>query len=156
MIRGLLAVLLVLAAAPAVAQERSRGETLYVPVYSHLPHGNMSGSGASDRLLLSALVSVRNTDPVYPIRLLYARYYDTDGKLLRNHQPAPRLVAPMATVEYFVEVRDMSGGSGANFLIAWEADQPASPPLVESVNVTVRGSQSVAFTSRAVPVPPER
>ena len=150
--RGLLAIALILAATAAQAQGRKSGETLYVPVYSHLPHGNLSGNGTPDQILLSAVVSVRNTDPVYPLRLLFARYYDTDGKLLRNHQPAARMIPPMATVEYFVEVRDTTGGSGANFLVGWESDQPVSPPLVESVNVSVRGSQSIAFTSRAVPV----
>jgi len=149
----ILALALLVAALPAGATERSRGQTLYVPIYSHLPHGNLSSSGTPDRVLLSALVSVRNTDPIRPLRLRFARYYDTDGRLLRDHQPAPRLIAPMATVEFFVEVRDTAGGSGSNFLICWEADQPVSPPLVESVNVSVRGSQSIAFTSRAVPVP---
>jgi hypothetical protein len=154
-IRAALIAGLMLTASLAEAQERKTGETLYVPIYSHLSHGNLSASGTPDRMLLSATVSVRNTDPVYPIRLRFARYYDTDGKLVRDQQAAGRVIPPMATVEYFVEVRDTTGGSGANFLIGWEADAPVSPPLVESVNVSLRGSQSIAFTSRAVAVPAE-
>ena len=71
----------------------SKGQTVYVPVYSHISHGNLDGRGKASELLLSSMLSLRNTDPALPITITSARYYDTDGKMLREfmakHDVAP-------------------------------------------------------------------
>ena len=58
------------------------GQTLYLPIYSHMLYGNIGKSGKVSQVMLSALVSIRNTDPRRPMRILSARYYDTSGKLI--------------------------------------------------------------------------
>ena len=65
--------------------------------------------------------------------MLSAKYFDTHGKLLSERVSAPVVLPPLGTLELFVELNDASGGSGANFVIKWEADQPINPPLVESL-----------------------
>ena len=52
----------------------------------------------------------------------------------------------------FVELNDASGGSGANFVLRWDADQAMNPPLVEALHANLDGGKAVVFTSQAVPV----
>jgi hypothetical protein len=142
----------------AVAAEQavplSKGQTLYVPVYSHISHGNLDGRGKASELLLSSMLSLRNTDPAHPITITAARYYDTDGKLLRDYLAKPLPLAPMGSSELFVEHKDKSGGSGANFVVEWKSDRPVNPPVIETVNAYFFGTQSVAFTSPGRPISP--
>lgn len=142
-------------AGSAVGQEArgpSKGQTLYLPIYSHMLYGNLGKSGKASYVLLSALVSIRNTDARRPLRIVSARYYDTAGKLLGERLPAPAVLPPLGTQELFVELNDASGGSGANFVVKWEAEAPISPPLVEALHANMDGGKAVIFTTTAVPV----
>lgn len=146
-----------LLAGAAQAQELAaltRGQSIYLPVYSHIYHGSLDRKGRPDTVMLSALVSIRSTDAKLPIRILSARYYNTDGKLLREFVPAPRTIQPFGTLELFVERHDESGGSGANFVISWEAETPANPPVIEAVHASFEGARSVAFTTSGKPIRP--
>jgi hypothetical protein len=97
----------------ATAQENielpSKGQTVYVPVYSAIHHGNLDSSGKADYDLMSVLVSVRNTDPKEGIRIVSAPYYDTNGKLIRDYLAKPRIIPPFGTFELFVERKEMQG-----------------------------------------------
>lgn len=151
---GLLAALL-FAACGAFAEDMralSRGQALYLPIYSHMLYGNVGRSGNASKVMLSALVSIRNIDPRRPLRVMSARYYETQGKFLREFVPAPVTVAPLGTLELFVELHDESGGSGANFLIRWEAETAVNPPLVEALHANMDSGKAVIVTTQAVPV----
>lgn len=153
-----IALALLLAATSAMAQEiraPSKGQSLYLPVYSHMLYGNISSKGQAARVLLSAMVSIRNTDTKRPIRVLSARYYDTGGRFLRDYVPAAQTIPPLGTLELFVELNDESGGSGANFLINWDSAQPVSPPLVEALHANMDSGKAVILTTQAVPVATE-
>ncbi|CUW41195.1 conserved protein of unknown function [Magnetospirillum sp. XM-1] len=132
----------------------SKGQVLYVPVYSHISHGNLDGRGKPSELLLSSMLSLRNTDLAHSITVTSARYYDTDGKLLREYLPKPLVLGPMGSSELFVEHKDKSGGSGANFVVEWKAERAVNPPVIETVNAYFFGTQSVAFTSPGRPISP--
>lgn len=139
----------------AFAQEArplAKGQTLYLPIYSHMLYGNLGKSGKASNVLLSTLVSIRNTDIKRSIRVLSARYFDTGGKLLGERVPTPTVVPPLGTLELFVELNDASGGSGANFIIKWDAEQPVNPPLVESLHVNMDGGKAVIFMTQSVPL----
>ncbi len=139
----------------AFAQEArplSKGQTLYLPIYSHMLYGNLGKSGKASYVLLSSLVSIRNTDVKRPIRILSAKYFDTNGKQLGERVPTPVIVPPLGTLELFVELNDASGGSGANFIIKWEAGEPLNPPLVESLHVNMDGGKAVIFMTQSVPL----
>ena len=93
---------LFLASTAAGAQEvrmLSSGQLLYLPIYSHIFFGNVGRSGTPSQVALSALVSVRNTDTGRPLRVLSARYYDTNGKLIGERMPTPVIVSPLGTLE---------------------------------------------------------
>lgn len=151
----LLAILTFACLGTATAQEsrpQVKAQTLYLPIYSHMLYGNLGKSGKASFVLLSALVSIRNTDARRPLRVLSARYFDTQGKLLGERVPTPVSVPPLGTLELFVELNDASGGSGANFVIKWDADQPLSPPLVESLHANMDGGKAVIFMTQSVPM----
>ena len=131
----------------------SSGQHLYLPVYAVIQYGDLDRSGAARELPVSALVSIHNTDLEKPIRLLAARYFATDGKFLRNFIASPRVLKPMETVEFLVERRDVVGGSGANFVIQWDAAVPVSPPLVQALHVELQTNRAIVFTTDAVLIP---
>lgn len=138
------------AARPAAAGEpppRTAGQTVYIPVYSHVLHGNQDKRGKPDQWLLAAMLSIRNTDPANGMTVRWIRYYDTAGKLIREYLAQPLKLGPMASTEVFVEHKDTAGGAGANFLVGWDADKPINAPIIETVHTNFFGTQSVAFTS---------
>jgi len=136
------------------ADELSAGQTLYLPVYSKIWHGDrvIEGQYPIDRLL-SALISIRNTSLKTPIKIISARYYSTEGKLLKEYLPKPVVVNAMGTLELFVERKESEGGSGANFIIQWDAAAPTNPPLVEAVHADIKtGMQALVFITTAHPI----
>ena len=143
------------ASTSTVAQEVRalvKAQTLYLPIYSHMLYGNRGRNGNVSSVMLSALVSIRNTDSKRPLRILSARYFDTHGKLLGERVPSAVVLPPLGTLELFVELNDASGGSGANFIIKWEAEQPINPPLVESLHANMDGGKAVIFMTQSVPI----
>lgn len=132
---------------------RSLGQLLYLPIYSHVWHGEASSRGEPTKTLVSISVSIRNTDPLKPIRITSAQYYDGDGKKLREYLTSPKTIGPMGTHEIFVPRSDDTGGSGANFLISWKADSPVSPPIVEGFHANLPAGRSFAFMTWARPIP---
>ena len=141
-------------AAAQNAPSLSSGQVLYLPIYSHIYHGDQDKQGKPSQTLVSTHVSIRNTDPQLSLKILYARYYDTEGKLVREFLRAPLVVPPLGTHELFVPRGDVSGGSGANFLIAWSAGEAANPPLVEALHADVQPARSLIFVTTARPISP--
>ena len=130
----------------------SSGQMIYLPIYSHMLYGNLGKNGRASQVLLSALVSIRNTDMRTPLRILSARYYDTHGKLLGERIPMATTLPPLGTLELFVELNDASGGSGANFVIKWDAEAPINPPLVEALHANMDGGKAVIFMTKSTPI----
>lgn len=95
------------------AEELSAGQALYLPIYSKIWHGDrvVNGQHPIDSLL-SALVSIRNTSLKTPVRIVSARYYSTEGKLLKEYLTKPAVINAMGTLELFVERKEAEGGSG--------------------------------------------
>ncbi|GAB0057755.1 hypothetical protein SIID45300_02087 [Candidatus Magnetaquicoccaceae bacterium FCR-1] len=132
----------------------SAGQTLYVPTYSSVWHGNLNDRGRPSEILLSVMLSMRNTDPKYSLTLTSVKYYDTAGKLLREYLQEPRTLGPMGTVAYFVEHQDREGGTGANFVVTWRSERPINQPIAETVQVYHWGTQAKAFISRGQAIHP--
>ena len=155
--KRILLILLFLAACCAAraqdARSPSLGQTIYLPIYSSMLFGNLSRGGVPSRVLLSAMVSIRNTDPKNAMRLVSARYFQSQGQFLREYITAPVELPPLGTKDLFVELHDDSGGAGANFLIRWEATDPGNPPLVEALHANLDSGKAVVFTTQALPVP---
>lgn len=119
------------------------GQTVYVPIYSHIYHFNSQGH----RMNLSATLSIRNTDLNHPLILTSVRYYDTEGRLLRQDVERPVALKPMASTSFFVAADDTSGGAGANFIVEWVAEIPISAPVIEAVMINSSAGQGISFLS---------
>lgn len=131
----------------------SSGQSLYLPIYSHLYHGEVHPkTGKPSETLVSTHVSIRNTDRRTPLKIASARYYNTEGKLLREFLPAPRTIPPLGTHELYIPRSDASGGSGANFIIDWSADKPIDPPLIEALHADIREARTLLFVTTARPL----
>lgn len=118
------------------------GQVLYVPAYSHVYSGDRERP-----VLLTATLSVRNTDPQRAIRLVGVRYVGSEGQVIRSYLDAPRVLAPLATAAYVVAESDRAGGSGASFLVEWAADAPVASPVVEAVMISTAGQQGISFVT---------
>lgn len=130
-------------------------QALYLPIYSHLYHGEINPkTGKPSETLVSAHVSIRNTDPRASLQVTSARYYNTEGRLLRDFLPKPQSVPPLGTYELFIPRTDTSGGSGASFIIEWSSDRPINPPLVEALHADIREARTLLFTTTAHQIQP--
>lgn len=125
------------------ADELSQGQKVYVPIYSHV-----YGGDRENPFLLTAILSVRNTDPASAITLTAVDYYDSDGKLLRRYLEKPAEIGALASERYLVRESDKSGGSGAKFIVEWRAALPVNPPILEGVMIGTRMQQGISFVSR--------
>ena len=56
----------------------------------------------------------------------------------------------MATAEVVIRQSQLSGDTGANLIVEWRSDAPVTPPVVETVMVSISGNLGLAFSSRAV------
>ena len=142
---------------PAGAEVLGRwlGQTVYVPVYSHI----FAEDRYRDRpFLLTATLSVRNTDPERPFTLKSVDYYDSEGGLLQRYLEQPVTVAPLGSIHYLVPESEAKGGAGAKFLVAWEAPVAVSEPIIETVMIGTKLQQGISFisTGRAIKTTPAR
>jgi hypothetical protein len=121
----------------------SAGQTVYVPIYSHIYSG-LKGNPFS----LAATLSIRNTDLKHSITLVSIKFYDSDGKLVKEYLDKPAELKAMASTRYILPERGTTGGSGANFLVKWESPTKVNPPLIEGVMIGTRSGQGISFVSR--------
>ncbi len=128
--------------APAAPAALSQGQTVYVPVYSHIFYGDRARA-----FNLSVTLSIRNVDGNHPLEVTSVRYYDENGKLLKEFVPQPVSVAPMAATRFYIKESDVSGGAEASFLIRWRSSQKITPPSIGSVMVGTSFGQGISITT---------
>ena len=123
--------------------EITNGQSVYVPVYSHVYY-----HVAKSRFLIATTLSIRNTAPKHSITLRAVDYFDSDGAVLQSYLEQPMVLGPLASTEFFVESTDTRGGAGANFIVNWDAEEEVYEPVIEAVMVGTGGTQGLAFTSQ--------
>ncbi|HPN99052.1 MAG TPA: DUF3124 domain-containing protein [Syntrophorhabdaceae bacterium] len=121
----------------------SKGQTIYVPAYSHIYSGDQE-----HKMLLAVTLSIRNTDMKHSMRILSVDYYDTKGKLIRKYVGNPVSLKALESTRYVVKYNDTSGGSGANFIVKWESAKAMNAPMVESIMIGAQTQQGISFTSK--------
>jgi len=122
----------------------SKGQTLYVPVYS-----NVFSGPRSRPFQLATTLSIRNTDLSASFRVTSIDYYDTNGKLLRRYLEKPVPIGPLKSTYVHLEEKDVAGGFGANFIVRWEADRVVNAPIVGCVMIGATSGQGISFVSEA-------
>ena len=126
--------------------DSAQTRAVYVPVYSHVY------SNGGQPYLVETTLSVRNTDPRNPVVLSSVRYFDTKGVLVKDYLPQPIQLAPLESTEFLVEKQDISGGSGANFVVEWAADTVLNEPMIEAVMIGFNGSNSISLIRAGRPI----
>ncbi len=120
-----------------------KGQTLYVPSYTSL----MSGSHAFEA---KPTIFIHNTDQNNTINIVRIDFYNTDGKLVEKYLQQPRkLNANSATRIYVKELLKGEEGSGAHFIIQWQAENKVVEPLVQTWFVGAVGTRGYSYTSPA-------
>ncbi|MBW4619728.1 MAG: DUF3124 domain-containing protein [Cyanosarcina radialis HA8281-LM2] len=120
----------------------ARGQTIYVPIYSHVYHQNRQ-----QIFNLAATLSIRNTDLAKPLIVTSVRYYDSNGKLVKRYLEDPIQLDALASADFFVSRDDNLGGSGANFIVEWVSSTEISEPIVEAVTIGTDFQQGISFIS---------
>lgn len=118
------------------------GQTVYVPVYSHIYTWERSRT-----MNLTATLSVRNTDLTHSIILASINYYDSNGASIRKYLEQPVELRPLAATSFLVDQEDTSGGSGAAFVVEWVTQKEVSVPVIEAVMISTSGNQGISFVS---------
>lgn len=118
------------------------GQTIYVPVYSHIYHQD-----EKKVFDLAATLSLRNTDLDRAIVITSVRYYDENGKLVRNYLENPIEIDPLGSTDFFVNTTDTSGGSGAKFIVEWVAQTKVTEPMIEAIMIGSGYQQGISFVS---------
>ena len=140
-------ILLLINLSPAVAAQdqpaTSKGQTVYVPAYSHIYHGNRESP-----LLLTITISIRNISPTGSITVTGVDYYDTKGAEVKKYLAAPLVIGPFGSERFVVPESDKTGGSGANFIVKWYSASPLNPPIIETIMIGTQNQLGVSFTSR--------
>lgn len=117
----------------------SRGQTVYVPVYS-----NVIAGPKKVPVHLSNTLIIRNTDIYNEIQVSVADYFDTKGHLIKKYYAEPKILGPLETIYIYLSDKDREGGVGANFIIRWNAAKDVNAPIIECVMI---GSEGRAFVS---------
>ena len=121
----------------------SKGQSVYVPAYSHIYSGNRE-----QVFLLTVTLSIRNVDMRNAITVTKVDYFETQGKLLRTYVNQPVTLKPLESTRYIVPQKDEAGGSGANFIVVWQAEKEVNPPIIETIMIGAQNQQGISFTSR--------
>ncbi len=120
----------------------SKGQTVYVPVYS-----NVFSGPRKNPLQLATMLAIRNVDLTATLRVTAIEYFDNDGRLVRRHLDKPLLLGPLATTHVYLEEKDTRGGFGANFIVRWQAEKLINAPIIECVMIGATGGQGISFVS---------
>jgi len=123
--------------------QHSKGQTIYIPAYSHV----FTGPRANPYNLAITL-SIRNTDPDKGLIVTAIDYHDHSGRLIRRHTPSPLSLAPLASSYIHLEEKDTSGGFAPKFIVRWEASRPITTPIVEAVMIGATSGQGISFVSQ--------
>jgi len=126
----------------ANAQVRlSAGEAVYVSIYSNVYSGPKKLP-----FQLAAMLSIRNTDPKYPITILKADYYDDHGVMIDRYIKEAFELKPLASTHFYIKEYDRRGGPGANFIVKWRSAAEVNPPIIEGIMLGLMSGQGLSFT----------
>ena len=133
-------------AAQEAEGEIGKRHTVYVPAYSHVY------TSKDQREVMGITLSIRNTDFTNSLWVEKILYYNTEGDLVETFLSSPHVLAPMSSIDMVVDLTDMRGGSGANFIVEWGSKKELTDPVIHAVMVQVSGTRAFAFAVDGVVV----
>lgn len=133
-------ILLIFVGLTHAGEHLSKGESVYVSIYSNIYSGVKLHA-----LELAGMLSIRNTDPKYSIFIQKADYYDTKGNLLERYITQPLKLTSLESTHFLVKVSDKRGGPGAKFIVKWQSDHKVNHPIIEGIMSSTRAQQGISF-----------
>ena len=122
----------------------AKGQTVFVPAYSHVYHQD------GKPFPLTITLSIHNLDRNEAIVVSSVDYYGTGGKLIRKYVNQPKKVAPLGSVEFLISEQDVEGGSGAKFIVSWVAEEEIHEPIIQTVMVGTTGGQGLSLVCEGI------
>jgi hypothetical protein len=129
-------------AADALPETIVAGQTVYVPVYSHI-----YSRGSRLTFDLTVTLSIRNTDRQAEIFVTRVSYHDMNGRIVREYLDSPLRLGSLASTDFVIEESDRTGGSAPSFIVEWIADRPVSEPIIQSLMIGTMSQQGISFVS---------
>ncbi len=121
-----------------------KGQTFYVPSYTSF----IGGAAGSHAFETKPTIFIHNADQNNPINIVRIDFYNTDGKLVEKYLQQPKkLDANSATRINVRELLKGEEGSGAHFIIQWQAENKVVEPLVQTWFVGAVGNRGYSYTS---------
>ncbi len=122
-------------------------DTIYIPIYSEI-----YSQSKDVKFNLTATLSIRNTSLQDTMYIQDIDYYDTYGTLVRNYLDEILQLNPLQSIEYVIEEEDTEGGTGANFIVNWGAENKSINPLFQGVMISTNGQQGISFITQGVSI----
>lgn len=66
---------------------------------------------------------------------------------MKKHIKTPLSLAPLASYDLEIPSLDLSGGTGANFIVRWDSTQKMTEPIIEALMYGSAVHQSYSFLS---------
>lgn len=129
------------------AIQLSDGETVYVSVYSNVYSGPKKLP-----FQLAAMLSIRNTDPKYPITVLMVDYYGNNGRMIERYIEKQIELGPFSSTYFYVKEYDERGGPGANFIVKWRSANKVNKPIIEGIMLGLTSGQGLTFICPGQPI----
>ena len=131
--------------ADSLPEDVVAGQTVYVPVYSHI-------YSRDTRMTfdLTVTLSIRNTDREAAIFVTRVDYHDMGGRVVREYLDSPLRLDALASTDFVIEESDRTGRSAPSFIVEWIADRPVSQPVVQAVMIGTMSQQGISFLADGV------
>ena len=117
-----------------------KGETVYIPVYSSVYYKD-----STSLYNLTATLNIRNIDMNRELYLQDIDYYNSKGELVKKFLNKNLKVKPLETFDLVIAESDISGGTGASFIVRWVSKSNIQSPIVEAVMISTRQGVGLSF-----------
>jgi hypothetical protein len=117
-----------------------KGETVYVPVYS-----SVYFKDSTSLYNLTATLNIRNIDREGELYLQEIDYYNSKGEQVKKFLNKTLSVKPLETFDLVIAESDISGGTGASFIVKWVSKSNIQSPIVEAVMISTRQGVGLSF-----------
>jgi len=119
-----------------------KGQTWYVP-------SNTSFIGGGGHVYdTTPTIFIHNTDQNNPINIVRVDFYNTNGTLVEKYLQKPQKLNANAATRIRVKKRLVGEeGSGAHFIIQWQAESKVVEPLLEVWFIGAAGTRGYSLTS---------
>lgn len=121
-------------------------KTVYIPVYSHVYTSEEKYEP------MGITLSIRNTDIKNKLIIENIMYYNSKGDMIQKYIEKPHSLNEMGSIDFIIDLKDMRGGSGANFIVQWAGSKNLTTPIIQAVMINNSGNRAFSFLTNGVTI----